>query len=203
MTDSERQQVLKMVEEGKITAQEGLTLIQALAEDEEAVEVVDIIEAEPASGETRSDPDFDPKIQRFRRLWMIPLYSGILLSVASAWGMYSALQSSGIGFWFYSAFLFFLLGVAITALGFDSRTSRWIYVNVHQKPGEKPEHIVITFPFSAIGWLVNLAGNHIPAAEKGAVDDIIRAIFRSTQSSEPFFVDVHDDDGQHVQVYIG
>jgi hypothetical protein len=117
--------------------------------------------------------------------------------------MYAALQSSGLGFWFYCAWLSFLLGVAVVALGFDSRTSRWIYVNVHQKPGEKPQRIVVSFPLSPVTWLVNLFGSYIPAEQKGAVDDVMQAVFKSTKSDEPLFVDVHDEDGQHVQVYIG
>ena len=202
MTDSERQQVLKMIEEGKITAEEGLTLMQALGDDS-VMDEGTIVETEPLPGETHSYPDFDRKINRFRRLWMIPLSAGILLSVASASWMYAALQNSGLGFWFFCAFVFFLLGVALLALGFDSRTSRWIYVNVQQRPGEKPQRIVISFPLSPVSGLVNLFGKHIPAEHKGAVDDVMRAVFRSTTSSEPFFVDVNDKDGQHVQVYIG
>ena len=202
MTDSERQQVLKMVEEGKISAAEGLKLMQALGESD-PLDETEIVEAVPAPGETHSYPDFDRKVNVFRRLWMIPLWGGILLSVISASWMYSALQNSGLGFWFYFTFLLFLLGVAIIAIGFDSRTSRWIYVNVHQKAGEKPERIIISFPLSLVSWVVSLFGKHIPAEQKGVLDDVVRAVFRSSKSDEPFFVDVHDEDGQHVQVYIG
>src|SRR6185369_10468870 len=104
MTDSERQQVLKMVEDGKITAEEGLKLMQALDEDS-ATEEIEIVEMGQAAGQVKSDPDFDHKLNRFRRLWMIPLGAGILLTVASAWWMYAALQSSGLGFWFYFSWL--------------------------------------------------------------------------------------------------
>ena len=202
MTDSERQQVLKMIEEGKITAEEGLKLMQALGDDPVMDEGI-IVEPEPVPGETHSYPDFDHAIHRFRSLWMLPLWGGILLSVASASWMYAALQNSGLGFWFFCAFVLFLLGVALLALGFDSRSSRWIYVNVQQKPGEKPERIVLSFPLSPVSGLVNLFGKYIPAEQKGAVDDVLRAILLGTTSSEPFFVDVNDKDGQHVQVYIG
>jgi hypothetical protein len=205
MTDSERQHVLKMIDDGKITAEEGLKLMQALDQDSAADEL-DVVETGPgsgAAGKPKSDPEFDHKIDRFRRLWMIPLAAGILLTVASAWWMYAALQSSGMGFWFYFAWLPFLLGVALVALGFDSRTSRWIYVNVHQKPGETPQRIVISFPLSPVSWLVSLFGAYIPAEQKGMVDDVMKAVFKSTKSDEPLFVDVHDEDGQHVQVYIG
>jgi hypothetical protein len=205
MTDTERQQVLKMVDDGKITAEEGLKLMQALDQDS-ATEELDVVETGSggeAVGGAKSDPEFDRRIGRFRRLWMIPLWAGVLLTVLSAWWMYAALQSSGLGFWFYCAWLPFLLGVAVLALGFDSRTSRWIYVNVHQKPGESPQRIVVSFPLSPVAWLVNLFGSYIPAEQKGVVDDVMQAIFKSTKSDEPLFVDVHDEDGQHVQVYIG
>ncbi len=213
MTDSERQQVLKMVEDGKITAEEGLKLMQAL--DQSATEGLDVVETGPGGGvegEPKSDPDFDRKIDRFRRLWIIPLSAGILLTVFSAWWMYAALQSSGMGFWFYFSCLPFLLGVALVAIGFDSRTSRWIYVDVHHtspggrrqgKPGEKPQHILISFPLSPVTWLVSLFGSYIPAEQKGAVDNVMQIISRSTTSDEPLFVDVHDEEGQRVRVYIG
>lgn len=206
MTDDERQQVLKMVEDGKITAEEGLKLIQALdtdAADAEEIDVAEITNEGDIRNEPKSDPEFDRKINRFRRLWIIPLSFGLVVTVLSAFWMYSALHGSGLGFWFYCSWLPFLLGVAAIALGFDSRTSHWIYIDVHQKPGEHPQRILLTFPLSPISWLVSLFGNQIPADEKGAVDDVLRAIFRSSQSQEPLFVEVHEDDGEHVQVYIG
>ena len=205
MTDDERQQVLKMIQDGKITAEEGLKLIQALDADVPAHET-DIIETaadDRTHTGTKSSPEFDRKINRFRRLWLIPLSAGILITVAAAYWMYSALQGSGLGFWFYCSWLPFLLGIAAIALGFDSRTSRWIYIDVHQKAGEHPQRILLTFPLSPVSWLVSLFGNQIPAEQRGAVDDVMRAIFKSSQSQEPLFVEVHEDDGEHVQVYIG
>lgn len=197
MTDSERQHVLRMIDEGKITAEEGLKLMQALGEDD-PVEVVEVVETGPRPGETRRDPEFDQKIERFRRLWLIPLGGGILLAVLSAAWMYAALHS----FWFYFAFLFFMLGVGLVVLGFDSRTSRWIYINVEQKPGEQPGRIVISFPLSPVRWVVGLFGRYIPAEQKGAINEVLDAILRTKKSDDPFFVDAYEDE-QRVQVYIG
>lgn len=205
MTDSERQQVLKMIEDGKITAEEGLKLMQALGEDTfgEALDVVETETGGEAGGEVGGGADFDRAIGRFRRLWLVPLTAGILLTIASAWWMYASLQSSGVGFWFYCTWLPFLLGVAATAIGFDSRTSRWLYINVQQKPGAKPQRILISFPLSPVSWLLGIFGNFIPGVQKGALDEVIQAVSKSTKSSEPLLVDAHDEDGQHVQVYIG
>jgi hypothetical protein len=220
MTDSERQQILKMIADGKISAEEGLKLMQALdgepdPEDDESLPLM--IEAEAPGHSSidsdfsaadepdmhKTDPEFDRKLNRFRSLWIIPLWLGVAITVAGAYWMYSALQSAaGMGFWFYFSWLPFLLGVMITAAAFSSRTSRWIYVNVKQKPGETPQRIVFAFPLSLVGWGINLARRNIPARERGAMEEVMHAVIDSTRSDEPLMVDVNED-GEHVQVYIG
>jgi hypothetical protein len=214
MTDSERQQILKMIEDGKITAEEGLTLMQALGdepEDENALEVpagdeIPSFITEPggeAEGEKKTDPEFDRKVNRFRSLWTIPLWIGVAITVAGAYWMYASMQAAGFSFWFYCAWLPFLLGVLVVAVAFSSRTSRWIYVNVKQKPGETPQRIVIAFPLSLVSWLMMFVKGKMPEHERGAMDEVMGAVFNSTKSTEPLMVDVEEEDGEHVQVYIG
>jgi hypothetical protein len=215
MTDSERQQILKMIDDGKISADQGLVLMQALGDEPEdevalaeppAVEVLSSIAPEATgadAGEHKTDPEFDRKVNRFRKLWTIPLWLGVALTVAGAYWMYSALQASGLGFWFFFAGLPFWSGVLLTALAFSSRTSRWIYINVKQKPGETPQRIVLVFPLSLVSWIYQFGKHSVPQRERGAVDEVMQALFESTHSSEPFMVDVKEEDGEHVQVYIG
>jgi hypothetical protein len=214
MTDSERQQILKMIEDGKITAEEGLKLMRALGEEPEDDGVAELPAGdeipsfimEPggeAEGEKKTDPEFDRKVNRFRSLWTIPLWIGVAITVAGAYWMYASMQAAGFGFWFYCAWLPFLLGVLAVAVAFSSRTSRWIYVNVKQKPGETPQRIVIAFPLSLVSWLMVFAKGKIPEHQRGAMDEVMGAVFNSTKSSEPLMVDVHEEDGEHVQVYIG
>lgn len=210
MTDSEREQILKMIEDGRITAEQGLNLMQALGGEPEdelpelpAEAEIPAFVTEEAPRERTSDPDFDRRVNRYRSLWMIPLAFGVAVTVAGAYWMYAALQASGFGFWFYCAGLPFLLGVLVTAAAFSSRTSRWIYVNVKQKPGETPQRIVIAFPLSLVSWLMQFTKGYVPERERGAVDEVMRAVFQSTQSSEPLMVEVEEEDGEHVQVYIG
>jgi hypothetical protein len=219
MTDSERQQILKMIEDGKISAEQGLVLMQALDQEPE-----DISEDEPArleapevevlpsfapdmgssaQAEPASDPEFERKINRFRRLWVIPLWLGVAVTVAGAYGMYTALQSSGFGFWFYFAWLPFLLGVLLVALGFSSRTSRWIYMNIEQRPGQSPQRIILAFPISLVNWVLKFTQGSLPGNDRGATNEVMSALFESTRSNEPLMVDVHEDDGEHVQIYIG
>ena len=222
MTDSERQQILKMIEEGKITPDEGLKLMQALDEvplDEEPAALPpapvdeDDSAAEPAfvaesigeadEEKTRRESFFAGKVNRFRRLWMIPMTFGVLLTVGAAYWMYSALQNAGMGFWFFCSWLPFALGVLVIALAFSSRDSRWLYVNVKQKPGEKPSRIVISFPMSLVTWLFGMFGSHMPGRERERVSMVMDAFQKSISLDEPVLIEVDDKDGEHVQVYIG
>ena len=109
MTDSERQQILKMIEDGKITAEEGLTLMQALGDEPEDVVVAEhpagdeipSFITEPggeAEGEKKTDPEFDRKVNRFRSLWTIPLWVGVAITVVGAYWMYASMQASGFSF---------------------------------------------------------------------------------------------------------
>ncbi len=225
MTDSERQQVLKMIEDGKISAEQGLILMQALdAAPEDEADLLDppsedeTLQLLPGSGDPadssahqaaaaadmpKTDPDFERKLSRFRNLWVIPLWMGVVVTVLSAYGMFTALKSGGLGFWFYFTWLPFIAGVALTAVGFSSRTSRWIYINIKQKPGESPQRIVLTFPLSIISWMLGFAKFSVPDRELGAFNEVMGALMESTHTSEPLLVDVREGDGEHVQIYIG
>jgi hypothetical protein len=211
MSDDEREQILKMVSDGKITPEEALKLMQALDDQsvEETEEILPLPTPQPtddqAEPKPQPDPEFTRKLNRFRQLWLIPLSIGLVLTVLGAWWMYSAMLNSGFGFWFLCAWFPFLLGVLIVTLGAISKTSRWIYVNVTQRPGERPQHIVIAFPIPSplLRWGVRNFGHNIPPEHRDKADIAMKAIFEEDSFNEPLFVDVHDDDGEHVQVYIG
>ncbi len=222
MTDSERQQILKMVEEGKITPDDGLKLMQALDEvplDEEPAALppfpaegdasdADTVFVTESGGEAdeeraRRESFFAGKVNRFRRLWMIPLSLGVLVTIGAAYWMYSALQNAGMGFWFYCSWLPFALGVLVIALAFSSRDSRWLYVNVKQKPGEKPGRIVVSFPMSLVTWLFGIFGHRMPGRERERVGMVMDAFEKSVSSDAPILIEVDEDDGERVQVYIG
>jgi hypothetical protein len=214
MSQDEREQILKMVADGKITAEEALKLMQALDEPPtEENEFVSIVPPPPPpppeedyNPPPQPDPEFTKKVNRFRRLWLIPLTAGILLTVLGAWWMYTAMLDSGYGFWFLCAWFPFLLGVLFVTLGAISKTSRWIYVNVEQRPGERPRRIVFAFPIPSalLRWGIRNFGHNIPPEHRDKADIAMKAIFEEEGAfTEPLFVDVHDDDGEHVQVYIG
>lgn len=205
MTDSERQQILKMIEDGKITAEEGLKLMQAIGESESEEATVETSGVE----ETPQPPSPpDPVVERLKRLvrsfYIIPLMGGIFVTVLTAWLMYQAVAASQMGIAFYCLMLPTLLfGILLLIFGAASQSSRWIYVDVKQKPGKRPGRILIGFPLNLVGWLIGMFGGHIPSAEREKVDMVMQVI-NDTTRTDPVVVQVDEGpNGDRVHVYIG
>jgi hypothetical protein len=216
MTDQERAQVLKMIEENKVTPEEGLRLLQILerapAEDEATV-----IQPEagprsgPGPGGEKPGPAADPAIKQVaekgRRLWFIPLGIGILVTVLGGLIIYWNLHPTGFNAWTYCLGLpVLLLGVAITALGAASRTARWIFLHVEHKPGEHPQRVILGFPLPLrfTAWVLRSFGQHIPNLNQTSADELILALEQTTSAETPLVVNVDEgEEGEKVQVYIG
>ncbi len=214
MTDQERNQVLKMIDEGKITPEEGLALLQALdqqePDEEHTAEPIARALDESHGNSATQAPDSDPHIEHLkttaRRLWQIPLWAGVCITILSALGMYAILRGPGMNFWFYFLLVPLLLGVALSALAIASRAARWIYVDVHQQPGEYPHHIFLGFPLplKLAAWFLRSFGQWIPDLKRTNVNEIIQIIESGFNGREPLIVHVNEGDtGEHVQVYIG
>jgi len=219
MTDQERNQILKMIEEGKITPEEGLQLMQTLEKSVPDDQVpTPAAETGKGSGEQeraeKSGMDLDPRIARVkstaRRLWQIPLWIGVAVIIGSALGMYSILQGPGMNFWFYCLTLPLLLGVLIIAAAVGTRKARWIFVDVQQKPGEKPERIFLGFPMPLkfTAWFLRTFKGKIPDMDeklKGtSTDEIIEIVESGLSGDDPLVVNVDEgDNGNRVKVYIG
>lgn len=221
MTDQERAQVLKMIEEGRVTPEEGLRLLRTLeqnpAEDEgrpvepEAAPLPNE-KSGPVDREASPGPAPDPAVQRgveiAQRLWLVvPVTIGLLVTVLGGWIMYSNLHPSSFNGWFYCLGLpVVLLGVALMAVGSASQTARWIYVRVEQEPGKHPQHIVLglPLPLGLAGWVLRNFGHFIPNMDRTTVDEIILALDQTTSSDSPLVVNVDEGDGgNRAQVYFG
>ena len=222
MTDQERNQVLKMIEDGKISPEEGLRLMQALDQSpaEEVVEVLQVSASETPGPDAqpkseRSGLEVDPRIAQVKstaqRLWQIPLWIGIGITVLSAMGMYFILRGPGMNFWFFFMVLPLLLGVGITGAAVGSHKARWIFVDVHQKPGDHPQRIFLGFPLPLkfAAWVMRTFRHWIPDLDREMdknninIDEIVD-MFEKGMGSESIVVNVDDDeDGDKVKVFIG
>jgi len=216
MTEQERNQVLKMIENGKITPEEGLGLLQALdqapAEEQNAAEPpeTDSKSESAAPPVAEADPEADDRFAQvqsaIRRFWQIPLWIGIGVILLSAGGMFAIMCGPGANFWFYFLLLPLFLGVALTALTVGSQYTRWIFVDVRQRYGEWPERIFWGFPLplKLTTWLLRTFGRWIPHLNDTSVDEIIQDIETAFAGDEPLVVNV-DEGGpcERVRIYVG
>jgi hypothetical protein len=202
-----------MIEDGKITPEEGLTLMQALDQNPAEALPPASPENETPRVETRLEASglaADPRIENLkstvRRLWQIPLWIGITVTVLSALGMYAVMRGPGLNFWFYFLLLPLFLGVALVAAAVGSIHARWIFVDVHQQPGEHPEHIFLGFPLPLrlTAWFLRTFGRWIPQLQNTNVDEVIQLVETGFAGPEPLIVNVTEGNGaERVRVFIG
>ena len=205
MSAEERRKILQMVADGKISAEEAAKLMRTL--EESAEEEIEVFEAEPGSGSGVNDAaEFDQVRKRAMRFAMIPLWVGIIITVLSAWWMFSIQQNAGLNFWFFCMSMPFLFGILLIALGAGSGTSRWLYVNVdrtHQNEWPRNITIALPLPLGLVGWFLKNFGSYIEGLKKTTIDEVLMAVSMAKSLTEPLIVHVDDDGGERVQVFIG
>jgi hypothetical protein len=92
------------------------------------------------------------------------------------------------------------------ALAWASRNSRWLHLRIHQKPGERPQTILLSFPLPlrVTAWFLRTFGRSIPQLKNSGVDELIQALEQNTVLADPFYIEVDEgEDGERVQIYIG
>ena len=211
MSSEERKKILQMVQDGKISAEQAASLMRALdadADQQGAEAELEVIEAGPGSGDERNDAsEFEEVKSRARRFAMIPLWIGVFIAVMSAWGIYSVQQSAGVNFWFFCLLVPLLLGVLLIVLGAGGEGSKWLYVNVDRRNAQDwPRNITLGFPLplGLTAWVLRNFGKYIHGMEKTNVDEIIQILDATGKSGAPLIINANDnEDGEHVQVYIG
>jgi hypothetical protein len=212
MTNQERSQILKMIDTGKITPEEGLQLMQTLEQNPTGDEPQDFAESTDSVSANGSQSNNDPNSQidrikaTARRLWQIPLWIGIIITIVSALGMYGIMIGPGMNFWFYFLILPLLLGVALTGMAVGTHQARWILVDVHQRKNTRPQHIILGFPLPLkfTAWFLRTFGNIIPSLKRGNVDEVIQILNTGLTSDEPMIVNVDESKtGETVKIYIG
>lgn len=199
MSSDPRMHILQMIEDGKVSAAEGLRLLEALASEGEGTDPVSGAAARPAAPP-------DPALNHWRKWWMIPLAFGAVVTVAAGLLMAWAYRAGGLGFGFACAAVPFLFGVLVMGLAATSHRAKWLHVRVKTGETEGAKLIALSFPLPirATAWFLRTFGHFIPRLRDTGVDELILALAESTSSRHPLYVDVTEGSGgERVQVYIG
>lgn len=219
MEDQPRLQILKMIDDGKISAAEGLRLLKALSGNTESADAASggptpspaPEAADTASNTAPSSLSPSPAPQGFgywQRWWLIPFGVGTAIAIAGGALMYWAFSSADfrLTVWFFLAACPFAFGVMLLALAAASRNARWIHIRIHTGQQEWPRRIALSFPLpiGPAAWFLRVFGPRIPALRNTGVDELILALGETTTPDNPFYVEVDEGPGgEKVQVYIG
>lgn len=213
MTQSkERLEILEMIQGGKISPEEGMKLIEALnesweVEEEEYLQAREEMLYPPDSDQSESAvPEIDPEeIKSWRRWWVIPFWIGVGITVLGGALMYWGYSARGIGLGFIAAWIPFLIGLGIMALGWNSRTGPWIHIRIQQKPGESPQRISISLPLPVrfFAWSIRTFSQWIPDIPQGS-EEVLMALTDFSPGDSPLSINVNDEeDGEKVIIFIG
>jgi hypothetical protein len=190
----EQLQILKMLEAGRISAEEAATLLAALeASGREAP--AKRVAARPEAAKRQENP--------WARFWIYPLTAGavVLLVGALLLGWISATDAARG--WLVCGWLPLLLGLLVVLLAWWARNATWLHVRISEG-GSRKVALSFPVPLALAAWGVRVAQPFVPQLRDTGVDDLIVALRDSTSEGEPFYIDVQDDEeGERVEVYIG
>jgi len=208
MEKTERK-ILDMVEQGQITADDGLRLMNAMGQNtaEPQPEQAEMVYEPEIISERKPTHISDEEISRMKRLkrwWILPFGIGLVILLLGAVWMSMGYQNAGFGWGFWLAWIPFLLGIFIVATSFHTSKSVWFHLKVTQQPGEKPERIMLSLPLplNLAKWFFTTFGDKITGLQDRSIGDI-PTILENLSPEEPFYLHVNDDDGEEVEIYIG
>jgi hypothetical protein len=190
----ERMAILKMVEDGRISAEEAGTLLAALDEQEEEI----ALEAEP-----RAESRLDPSAVRWASFWIYPMIAGGIILLLGAMVIALVYSTGAARGWLLCGWLPMLLGFAVVILAWWSQRATWLHLRISEE-GQRKIAFSFPLPLGLAAWVLRIAQPFVPQLAESGVDDLIIALRDSASRGEPLFIDVEDDEeGERVELYIG
>lgn len=198
-TDENKLEILRRVENGTLTVEEGsdlIAIIEGRVDEPESVEPMPPmtpIEKHEASGCWKAG-------------WSMFLVGGAILSGFSAYWIYQGYQNKGFGWGFWLSWIPMLIGIGLMIFGWALLESPWMHVRVRAKDQTKFANIIFSMPvpFNIAKWVMQNFGHYMPNEVKGYdILEIIDQAEVSIKNGEPFQVQVDDDeDGSKVEIFI-
>ncbi|MCJ7694679.1 MAG: hypothetical protein MUO40_04555 [Anaerolineaceae bacterium] len=227
-----KNKLLSMIENGDITAEEGLRLLNALSENEKddtdyedeeyedyafSEQETDKIESDfqteldPSRGQTDIDiqqlPTSSPDVKRIARLkkwWFLPFGIGLILTVISSIWMYLGYSSKGFGWGFWLSWIPFILGVVTMALSALSSKAKWLHLRIKEHKNNSKVNLNLSFPLplGLARWFFRNFGDKIKGTRNVPIDMMLNDLDASITDDSPLYIKV-DDDGDDVEIFIG
>jgi hypothetical protein len=201
-----REEIFARFAEGEMTLEEADQALSAIETGQESDDHQQEEIPQPVADESEDKPVGN---KPFRFFWLIPLFIGILFLLWGAFGMvnaYTTHERLTAGFWL--AWIPLTIGIIITVLSLISSQAVWLHVRINTGENEFPRRINISLPLPV--FLANIFMNNSSKFNLDSlihnrlsgvdVDDMLRAL---KEADSPIMVEVNEDSGEKVKVYIG
>ncbi len=205
MTSEESKfEILKKVQEGVLSPQDGADLLGILDGDKRNPEPVRDHVVEPSMPYTK--PEKPEVAWYWRAAWSSILWIGVALTVLSAFWMFNGYEAAGLGWRFFLSWIPFAIGVLLIIAGARQFQAHWMFVKVHSSSHEGPQKIEISMPLplNFAAWVFKNFGQYMPEeVREQHVDEMLVEIEKSIDNDEVFQVNVDDDkNGDKVEVFV-
>jgi hypothetical protein len=203
--DENKLEILKKVEDGTLTVEEGSDLLGILdhggSKPAQPEIVRERVEQEPETVEA-------PKVSGcWKAAWSMILLGGAVLTGFSAFWVYQGFQNKGFSWGFWLSWIPLVLGVLIMIGGWILLESPWLHVRIHSQEDAKNVNIVLSMPipFGLARWVFRTFGSSMPEEVRNkGIPEMLEEMETTLKKGEPFHVKIDDDkDGSRVEVFIG
>jgi hypothetical protein len=203
--DESKLEILKKVESGVLSIEEGSDLLGILDNAEVKKAAPEIVRD---GGDEFSEPMEAPKVSGcWKAAWSMILLGGAVLTAFSAFWVYQGYEAKGFGWAFWLSWIPLVLGVLIMIGGWILLESPWLHVRIHQKEEKKDVNIVLSLPvpLGLAKWVFKTFGEHMPVeVQDKHIPELLDEIEASLKKGEPFHVQVDDEkDGAKVEIFMG
>lgn len=203
--DENKLEILKKVESGVLSIEEGSDLLGILDNAGTKPEASVVINDR---GEDFTEPVETPKVSGcWKAAWSMILLGGAVLTAFSAFWVYQGYEAKGFGWAFWLSWIPLVLGVLIMIGGWVLLESPWLHVRIHQKEEKRDVNIVLSLPvpLGIARWVFKTFGEHMPAeVQDKNIPELLDEIEVSLKKGEPFHVQVDDEkDGAKVEIFMG
>ena len=192
--EEERLQILKMVEEGQIGADEAAQLLAALE-----MPAPEAVEAPP--GVERERPA--RRQDHWARFWIYPMIVGGVVLILGLLVLTLVYATGAAAFWLLCGWLPMILGLVVVLLALWSRQATWMHLRISEE-GRRKMVLSFPLPLTLAAWGLRVVQPFVPQLQETGADDVIIALRDSAGQGEPLFIDVQDDEkGERVELYFG
>jgi len=213
--DKAERKILEMVEQGALSAEEGLRLIKAMnsgIKDEKPWN-------DSKNFEARGNPSVDEqgifeqpfsdheqkRINHLKRVWIVPFSFGLLIITLGSIWMFSGYRRSGFGWGFWLSWIPLIFGIFLAAISFQTNRNVWLHVRLKKKGKRSPTCFLFSLPLplKLTRWIISTWGDLIPGLEDLPLDEL-NDLLEKISPEEPLFLYVTDKNKErNFEILIG